>query len=126
MSISGYFVTGTDTNVGKTYVSVQLINHLREAGQKVLGVKPISSSVEDVLALKSASGVDCDLRLINPILYMGEVAPHIANQKLTVSRLLELCQPIWSQPYDQFVVEGCGGWLVPLNEYETMVDFAKA
>ena len=129
MNINGYFVTGTDTNVGKTYVSVKLIKRLREAGQQVIGVKPIASSDEDVLALKSASGVDCDLRLINPIRYSGEVAPHIgvaSPARVTAKHLLELCQPVFSQPYDQFVVEGCGGWLVPLNESETMADFAKA
>ena len=113
MTAKGFFITGTDTDVGKTYISVKLIKRLKEQGNTVLGVKPICSEEGDVIALKEASGVDCDNRVINPVNYSGQVAPHLkVNQKvpLTAAELLQKCQKTPSQPYDYFIVEGCGGF----------------
>jgi len=131
------FVTGTDTEVGKTRISVGLIHKLIKQGYKVAGMKPIASGCEqtehglrneDALALMAASNVDLPYELINPYAFEPAIAPHIAAKQVGVEIDLERIQQNYDriqQQVDIVVVEGAGGWLVPLNETHTMADLAK-
>ncbi len=131
------FVTGTDTEVGKTRISVGLIHKLIKQGYKVAGMKPIASGCEqtehglrneDALALMAASNVDLPYELINPYAFEPAIAPHIAAKQVGVEIDLERIRQNYDriqQQVDIVVVEGAGGWLVPLNETHTMADLAK-
>lgn len=130
------FITGTDTNVGKTFVSTQLLQSWNKQGFSTLGIKPLASGCnhqlqsEDALRLQQASSVKLDYELINPITFQQPIAPHIAAQlahvDLSVKRLTDLCQPALTYPADICLIEGIGGWHVPLNNDETMADFVCA
>jgi dethiobiotin synthetase len=126
MSIN-YFVTGTDTNVGKTYVSVCLLHAFRQAGFSTLGIKPIASGGDDAKQLSLASSIQLPFSQINPIAFDLPIAPHIAAKKLgiqlSVDELMTKTQPALTYPADVRILEGAGGLLVPLNDSETMADF---
>ncbi len=134
----GIFVTGTDTDVGKTYISEALIKHFCRQGFQTVGMKPIAAGAEiengrllnaDVKAIVSASNVDAPIDQINPYVFAPAIAPHIAAQQVGIEIAIE---PIISafkalqQQADVIVVEGAGGFLVPINESLTMGDLAKA
>ncbi len=131
------FVTGTDTEVGKTRISVGLIHNLVEQGYKVAGMKPIASGCEhteyglrndDALALMQASNVELPYHVVNPYAFEPAIAPHIAAQQVGIDIDLNLIRSnyqIIQQQADIVVVEGAGGWYVPLNESDTMQDLAK-
>lgn len=133
--MSGLFVTGTDTGVGKTRVAVALIHALRAQGLRVAAMKPVAAGCapgelnDDVRALVQASNVAADLRDINPYSFEPPIAPHLAA--LQAGAAIEL--PVIVAAYarlaaaaDVVVVEGAGGWRVPLNEREEMADLAHA
>ena len=135
-----YFITGTDTDAGKTFVSALLLHHARQLGLSCFGLKPVAAGCQrndehqwvndDALALQEASAPQQSYSLHNPVALAPAIAPHIAaaeiNAPLSSQGLLDLCQPGLSQNVDIQLVEGAGGWLVPLNEQETLADFAKA
>lgn len=133
----GWFVTGTDTGVGKTWVSLALLRALRLAGYSAAGMKPVASGCElrqgvpvnpDALQLQAASVPEVDYALVNPYAFMPPVSPHIAAElagqridlELIAARYGHLCQIA-----DAVVVEGVGGWLVPLNEREDVASLAQ-
>lgn len=132
--MSGIFVTGTDTGVGKTRVSVALIHALRAQGLRVAGMKPVSAGSEpgglneDVLALRQASNVDAALEDVNPYAFAEPIAPHIAAEltgtRIEIERIAEAYSRLAARA-DVVVVEGAGGWRVPLNEREDMADLAQ-
>lgn len=127
----GYFITGTDTGVGKTYVTVSLLNMLRQQGFKTAALKPIATGdSEDANQLQQAASIALPYSTINPIAFVPAIAPHIAaahaNQALSVKNILQLCQPALASNVDYLLVEGIGGWKVPLNTQETLADFAIA
>ncbi|WP_186411831.1 ATP-dependent dethiobiotin synthetase BioD, partial [Candidatus Propionivibrio aalborgensis] len=86
-NIPAWFVTGTDTGVGKTFVTCALLLALRAKGIKAVGMKPISAGTdadgknEDVEQLLAASGVDAPRDLVNPYLFAPAIAPHIAAEE---------------------------------------------
>ncbi|MDP1688340.1 dethiobiotin synthase [Hydrogenophaga sp.] len=139
MAFDGCFVTGTDTGVGKTLVSAALLHTLaRHHRRRVVGMKPVAAGLighqgqwvsEDVLALRAASTVAVPAELDNPVALPDAMAPHLAavraGRVVTVSELLaahrELCKRA-----DVVVVEGAGGWRVPVNDRETLADLARA
>ena len=134
--MSSLFVTGTDTEVGKTRISVALIELLQEQGKRVACMKPIASGCEqtaqglrngDALALMQQVDVQLDYETVNPYAFEPAIAPHIAAQKagvkIDLNHIKQLFQQIKSQA-DSVIVEGAGGWLVPLNEQQTMADLA--
>jgi dethiobiotin synthetase len=130
----GFFVTGTDTGVGKTRVAVALIHALRAQGLRVAAMKPVSAGSppgglnEDVVALLQASNVAADLRDVNPYAFEPAIAPHIAAQQAGVRIDLDLIAAAYARlatAADAVVVEGAGGWRVPLNECEDMADLAQ-
>ena len=134
MSARGYFVTGTDTGVGKTRVAVALIHVLRAQGLRVAAMKPVSAGSkpgelnEDVVALLQAINVEVDVSDVNPYAFTEPVAPHIAAHQAGVTVELSVIVEAYSRlaaQADVVVVEGAGGWRVPLNEHEDMADLAK-
>ncbi len=133
---TSYFIVGTDTNVGKTYVASALVKHFVASGYQTVGMKPIASGCQlvngelfndDVLTLSNASNVTAPLDLINPYRFAAAIAPHIAAEQ---AGQIVNCQKIL-QAYDALaklaevvIVEGAGGFLVPLNQQQTLADFA--
>ena len=138
------FVTGTDTDAGKTFVSELLLLKAQQLGKSCFGLKPIAAGCElhedpstseklwkndDALILQSASEPSQAYEIHNPIALPPAIAPHIAAKMqkidLSVEQLLKDCESGLSQDVDFHLTEGAGGWLVPLNEEETLADFAK-
>ncbi|PMB54880.1 dethiobiotin synthase [Coxiella endosymbiont of Rhipicephalus microplus] len=133
-----FFVTGTDTNVGKTYISTALLRTFTTRGFSTFGIKPIASGCqningvlrnEDALALQEASSVKKPYEYINPVAFEAPIAPHIASQlknvTLTTSVLLEKINKSLLISSDVCIIEGVGGWFVPLNNQESMADLVK-
>lgn len=133
------FVTGTDTEVGKTVVAASLLEAARVLDWRTLAVKPVASGCDvtdqglrnsDALALQAAVSQPLDYQQINPIALEPAIAPHIAAReagvKLTVARLDGLCRGVTMMPADFCVIEGAGGWRVPLNERENFSDLVRA
>ncbi|MCA1798494.1 MAG: dethiobiotin synthase [Xanthomonadaceae bacterium] len=135
---SGYFVAGTDTGVGKTHVAVSLVIALRAAGHSVGVMKPVAAGAlessqgprnEDALALITAAGQPFDYGLVNPYLFDEPVAPHIAaaeaGVEIDIDRIVAAYAGLAGQS-DIMIVEGAGGWLVPIGPNRTMADIAAA
>src|SRR6185312_4091795 len=134
----GFFVTGTDTGIGKTRVSAGLLKALSKSGLKTVGMKPVASGAEttaaglrneDALTLQSAASLKRPYELVNPYCFAPPVAPHLAAREagveIELDRLLgaygELCRGA-----DAVVVEGVGGWQVPLSDSLELPDLARA
>ena len=133
-----YLILGTDTNVGKTYVAGSLLKHFVQLGLKAVGMKPIASGCElnatgelvneDVQVLQNASNTKAPLDLINPYRFAPAIAPHIAAQQAGITMQLEVIAQAYLQltaMADVVIVEGAGGFLVPLNQNQTLADLAK-
>jgi len=134
MTARGLFVTGTDTGVGKTRVAVSLIHALRAQGLRVAAMKPVSAGSvpgelhEDVAALLRAANVAADMRDVNPYAFEPAIAPHIAAEQAGVRIDLAVIAAAYARlaaQADAVVIEGAGGWRVPLNEAENMADLAQ-
>lgn len=138
MAFDGCFVTGTDTGVGKTLVSAALLHTLARHHRRVVGMKPVAAGLvahagqwvsEDVLALREASSVAVPPGLDNPVALPDALAPHLAAQRagqtVTVAGLLAAHRAL-RELADAVVVEGAGGWRVPINDHETLADLARA
>jgi len=136
-----YFVVGTDTNVGKTYVASALLRHFVANGKNALGMKPIASGCElseygiwagqlvndDVVALYEAGNIPAPLELINPYHFEPAIAPHIAAEKAGVNIDLDLIVRSYhtlAEMADIVVVEGAGGFFVPVSASQTLADLA--
>ena len=127
MKAGGLFVTGTDTDVGKTYVATELVRRLRAAGVRAVGMKPIEcGSREDSNALLEASG-EPGLKLedIAPLWFPDPLAPSamLSGDEVDFSILVERYQKL-REEFDFVVVEGAGGWMVPVDSTRTMADLA--
>jgi dethiobiotin synthetase len=134
-----YFVTGTNTNVGKTWVSVALLEAARDAGLSCYGLKPIAAGSEptdeglrneDAEALRNAASIKLDYDRVNPVAFREPVAPHILadryDTELSAERLAGHVESVLSDhTADLVLVEGAGGWYVPLNGRETLADLAR-
>ncbi len=137
-SKQAFFITGTDTCVGKTVIACKLIQQYIAQGFKVVGMKPIAAGEDfvngewvndDVLKLEAASNVKAPRLLTNPYSFRESIAPHIAAKLAGVTVQLEVLKEAFkelSQLADVVIIEGAGGFLVPINEEETLADFAKA
>ena len=132
------FVTGTDTGVGKTLVSAALLHALAGYHRRVVGMKPVAAGTElvngvpandDVLALRAASSCRVPPELDNPVLLPDPVSPHIAaaraGVRIDIAHLVA-CHHALVQLADAVVVEGAGGFHVPLSNTETGADLAQA
>ena len=136
--MTAVFVTGTDTGVGKSLVSAALLHALARHHARVVGMKPVAAGTElvngvpandDVLALRAASTCTVPAALDNPVLLPDPTSPHIAAQRagvrITVAQLVHAYRAL-AQQADAVVVEGAGGFLVPLSETENGGDLAQA
>ena len=130
-----YFVVGTDTNVGKTYIASALMQHFVQLSLKTVGMKPVASGCElnqqgelindDASALIRASNIKAPLDLINPYRFAPPIAPHIAAEQVGVVVNLDSISQAYQQLTmlaDVVVVEGAGGFFMPLNETQTLAD----
>lgn len=132
------FITGTDTGVGKTLVSGALIHAFIGHGLKVAGMKPVASGSDetaqglrnsDALALQQAANVAADYHTINPYCFAPAIAPHLAARQANVSIELSVLQQAYrvlSAQSEVVIVEGAGGWRVPLAPSGYLSDFAEA
>ena len=142
MKLNGsYFVIGTDTDVGKTYIATALLKHFVRLGFKAVGMKPIASGCEvistfdstlvnaDVFSLTNASNVVASINLISPYRFAPAIAPHIAAEEAGVVMELMLITQAYqklSKLAEVVIVEGAGGLLVPINQKQTLADVAQA
>ncbi len=134
-----FFITGTDTEVGKTWVSCRLLERAREAGLSCYGLKPVAAGCEetaeglrndDALQLMAASSVKLPYDTVNPVGLKAPIAPHIAAQQegkvITLARLVGYVRgALNAHPADLILIEGAGGWRVPLNDREMLSALAK-
>lgn len=135
-----FFITGTDTEVGKTWVSCRLLERARAAGLRCYGLKPIAAGCEatddgwrndDALQLMAASSLTLPYEVVNPVALKAAIAPHIAAQqegrRITLAQLAGYVRgALTSHPADLVLVEGAGGWRVPLNAREMLSGLARA
>jgi dethiobiotin synthetase len=126
-----WFITGTDTGIGKTYVSVRLLHAFQQLGFSTLGIKPIASGCtliqnklyhDDALALQRAASLKLPYTAINPFAFEPAIAPHLAacRDELNIDRLTQCLKPALQQVVDICLIEGAGGWYTPLNATETL------
>ena len=128
-----YFVTGTDTGIGKTLISCALLHAFAAQGRCVAGMKPVAAGCDedgvnaDVKQLRAASNVMASFSQINPYSFLHPVAPHIAARnagvRIDLARILISYRELAAQA-DVVIVEGVGGFCVPLNEREDTADLA--
>ena len=129
-----FFVTGTDTEVGKTAVSCALLRAAAAAGLRTAAVKPVAAGCddqgrnEDALQLMAAMTETLEYEQVNPVALAEAIAPHIAAERegrqLQVSRLAGLCRGVMLGGADLVLIEGAGGWRVPLAGRRTLADLA--
>ncbi|MCB5190370.1 dethiobiotin synthase [Methylobacillus arboreus] len=131
-----YFVTGTDTGVGKTMVSSMLIRQFAQRGLRSVGMKPVASGCErqngqliseDVTQLLAASNVQLPLSDINPYAFEPAIAPHIAARQAGSQIDLNHIQAAFKRLQahaDVVIVEGAGGFYVPLGDQHNIADLA--
>ena len=133
----GIFVTGTDTGVGKTRVATALLRAFARRGLRAVGMKPVAAGCEridgalvseDVAALAAASNVNLPVDLINPYRFQPAIAPHLAaelaGETISLQRIRDAYVALAVRA-DRVVVEGAGGFLVPLNEREDFGHLAR-
>jgi len=135
----GYFIAGTDTGVGKTLIACALIHALASQGKRVAGMKPLASGAtwqdgawrnDDVEALRAVANVRLTPALMNPYLLRAATAPHIAAARegiqIDLQHIVNCFAAIGhtQPPPDTIIVEGAGGFLVPLNDLHDGGDLA--
>lgn len=140
------FVTGTDTDAGKTTCAIALLHALRGQGYRVWPFKPVAAGAElvdgqlrnsDALNLMNACAIELNhenYSKVNPYCYAPPIAPHIAASQVksepTVRSIIAKLESAMiaeheSKQHELVLIEGAGGWLVPLNEKESLADVAK-
>ena len=134
----GWYVTGTDTGIGKTHASVALLHRLRADGVRAVGMKPVASGCarsvdgwrnDDALALQAASDPCPDYALVNPYALPRATAPQLAAEAAGVHIALPPLRAAWhalQAQSDAGVMEGVGGWLAPLADDLEQADLARA
>lgn len=127
-----YFVTGTDTEVGKSVVSAAILQKAADLSLRTVAMKPVASGCEqtpdglkneDALLLMEHMTEVLPYEQVNPIALEPAIAPHVAaiqaGRTLSAQRLVGLARGLMMKPADLMLIEGAGGWRVPLNERET-------
>ncbi|MGG4608606.1 dethiobiotin synthase [Providencia sp. Me31A] len=130
-----YFVTGTDTEVGKTVASCALLQAANLQGMKTIGYKPVASGSEmtedglrnsDALSLQANSSVQLPYEVINPIVFEAPTSPHIISEKLQQPiefSVMDHGLKVLQTQADWVLVEGAGGWYTPLSVDKTYADW---
>jgi dethiobiotin synthetase len=133
----GYFIAGTDTGVGKTWVTAGLAAGFRSRGLRVAGLKPVSTGADaemgdishDLRLIASFTGQSMLDRRTFPYTFQPPISPHIAAKRAGICIDLEkICTLAWevAAESDLLLVEGTGGWLTPISDTATMADLASA
>jgi len=134
-----YFIAGTDTDVGKTTIAAGLLHAARLQGLSTLAAKPVASGCAvtskglrnaDALALIDQSTVQLPYERVNPFAFEPAIAPHLAAREagvaLALPALLKAMQGILAEGADFTLIEGAGGWRVPLSDHANLSDLAIA
>jgi dethiobiotin synthetase len=134
-----YFIAGTDTDVGKTTIAAGLLHAARLQGLSTLGAKPVASGCTatakglrnaDAQALIDESTLKLAYEAVNPFAFEPAIAPHVAAREagvaLEVPALLKAMRHVLDQGADFTLVEGAGGWRVPLSNHANLSDLAVA
>ena len=132
------FITGTDTDIGKTLIATGLLVAANSQGKKTAAIKPVAAGCsdtgegpqnEDALMLQAAASTELGYQQVNPVALDEPMAPHIAakeqGKRLSADRLTGFCRGITMLPVDLVVIEGAGGWRVPINNRESMAEIPK-
>lgn len=134
----GFFITGTDTDVGKTTVALGLMAAFQQKGLSVAAMKPVSAGCtqtnaglrnDDAMQLMRQASVELPYEIVNPFAFEPAIAPHIAAAESNVEMSIDIIKQAYqfiAAEVDVVIVEGAGGWLVPLNKAQTMADLARA
>lgn len=138
MKSRGFFVTGTDTGVGKTLVSAALTRALVARGLRAAVMKPVASGSDptpagprnsDALTLMAAANVTAPYEVVNPYCFLPPISPHIAAREAGVNIDLALLRSRFdflAAASECVIVEGAGGWLAPISDGATMAELAAA
>lgn len=133
----GFFITGTDTGVGKTRFTVVMMNALKAQAFTVAGMKPVATGAfnrngrlinEDAMLISKNCSKPTAYELINPIVFAPPIAPHIAAKQIKQTIDLEIIKNAYLQLEENnnmVVVEGIGGWRVPFSEKTSTVDLVR-
>jgi len=134
-----YFITGTDTEIGKTTIAAALLHDAKQRGFSTLACKPIASGSmltpdglrnDDALQLQAQCSVAVHYDAINPFAFEPAIAPHLAahyaNQSLELDNLVSATQQVLAYQAQLTVIEGAGGWHVPINTQHCLSDMAAA
>ena len=130
-----YFLTGTDTEIGKTFITCALLQRAAQLGLRAAGLKPVAAGTDaagrndDVESIRAASNVALPTELINPYCFAPPIAPHLAAAEAGVdidfARIAAACASARRQT-DLLIVEGVGGFRVPLGVDRDSADLAVA
>lgn len=132
------FITGTDTEIGKTWCTLALIQHFKSQNLRVAGMKPIASGCyrtteglrnSDAEQILAVAGLDIPYDMVNPYPFEPPIAPHIAANQ--IGQIIELDRIIYNYEQlrtqaDMVIVEGFGGWRVPINSSLGLKDMVLA
>ncbi|MEA5670667.1 dethiobiotin synthase [Pseudomonas sp. MH2] len=134
-----YFIAGTDTDVGKTTIATGLLRAAHNLGRSTLAAKPVASGCtvspkglrnSDALALIDESSIKLPYEQVNPFAFEPAIAPHVAAREagvaLSVPTLRDAMQQILAHGADFTLIEGAGGWRVPLSDHANLSDLAVA
>jgi dethiobiotin synthetase len=138
--VTAIFITGTGTDVGKTYVAASLIRHLRRMGRQVEALKPVVSGFDPALPASSDPGVllkalglsitPQEIDRIAPWRYRAALSPDLAaraeGQTIDVDAVIAFCRTAIDQRRDMLLIEGVGGIMVPLDDRRTVLDLMMA
>lgn len=133
-----YFVAGTDTGVGKTLVSCALLHAANANGLRTAAIKPVAAGAtltaeglrnDDALQLQAACSEALSYDEVNPFCLEAAIAPHLAakqaGRRLSLERIAGFCQGVLMRRANLTLIEGAGGWRVPINDRETLADLPK-
>jgi dethiobiotin synthetase len=137
MTAHGFFITGTDTETGKTWFTLALMRAFQAGGMTVAGMKPVASGCEetaaglrnaDALSLQAQSSTAHEYATINPYAFKPPIAPHIAaaqaDSEIDINHIANVYTAL-SKQADVVIVEGIGGWRVPLTGGASLVDLVR-
>tara|TARA_B100000035_G_scaffold210907_1_gene180598 strand:+ start:62254 stop:62937 length:684 start_codon:yes stop_codon:yes gene_type:complete len=132
-----FFVTGTDTDIGKTFITIGLINFFKKKGHKVNGMKPIAAGLEnlngtiinaDVMHLMQVNSINFNKEVLNPYALKDAASPHIASANENISIDFELIKKqaqILMNKSDYLFIEGAGGYECPLDKSRNLSDLIE-
>ncbi len=129
-----WFVTGTDTGVGKTWCTLALMEYFKNQGQRVVGMKPIATGGgfesgdlrnSDAIQIMAASNINPPYRWVNPYVFLPPISPYLAaeqeNRIIQLDIIVETYQKL-AEHADVVFVEGIGGWRVPFSSQHDLKD----